>query len=228
MRVSNRKALLLRVLAVAGILVSIPISGGANEIREPAQSPANAFAFLAVQQEPKNIDPPASSSENSSVACTLLSSSVIKSVQGEPLKHSKGSQVQNGSMIISQCFYSLPTFSNSISLTLNLPLSGNASRTGPRYLWKKWFHADTSDNQEPHPDFDSPKPNEEGAEEKSAPPVPVSGLGEEAFWVRRFVGTLYVLKGDTVLRISIGGKQEDAARLRKAQLLAKSALEKLP
>jgi hypothetical protein len=128
-------------------------------------------------------------------------------------------------MIISQCFYSLPTFSNSISLTLNLPLSGNASRTGPRYLWKKWFHADTSDSQVP--DFDSPQPKQEGAEEKSAAPVPVSGLGEEAFWVRRFVGTLYVLRGDTVLRISIGGKQDDAARLRKAQLLAKSALENL-
>jgi hypothetical protein len=227
-RVLNRKALLLPALVVAGILASVPVSAGANGIREPAQSLANAFAFLAVQQEPKNIAPPLGSSENSSVACTLLSSSVIKSVQGEPLKQSKGSQAQNESMIISQCFYSLPTFSNSISLTLNLPLSGNASRTGPRYLWKKWFHADTSDNQEPNPDFDSPQPKEEGAEEKSAPPVPVSGLGEEAFWVRRFVGTLYVLKGDTVLRISIGGKQDDAARLRKAQLLAKSALENLP
>lgn len=227
MRVSNTKAPLLPVLAVAGILASLPVYAGANEICEPAQSLANAFAFLAVQQEPKNIAPPLSSSENSSVACTLLSSSVIKSVQGEPLKQSKGSQAQNESMIISQCFYSLPTFSNSISLTLNLPLSGNASRTGPRYLWKKWFHADASDNQEPNPDFDSPEPKE-GAEEKSAPSVPVSGLGEEAFWVRRFVGTLYVLKGDIVLRISIGGKQDDAARLRKAQLLAKSALENLP
>jgi hypothetical protein len=225
-RVLNRKALLLPALVVAGILASVPVSAGANGIREPAQSLANAFAFLAVQQEPKNIAPPLGSSENSSVACTLLSSSVIKSVQGEPLKQSKGSQAQNESMIISQCFYSLPTFSNSISLTLNLPLSGNASRTGPRYLWKKWFHADTSDNQEP--DFDSPQPKEEGAEEKSAPPIPVSCLGEEAFWVRRFVGTLYVLRGDTVLRISIGGKQDDAARLRKAQLLAKSALENLP
>ncbi len=217
--------MLLPMLAAAGILAFIAISAGADEIREPAQSLANAFAFLAVEQEPKNIAPPLGSSENSSVACTLLSSSVIKSVQGEPLKQSKGSQAQNESMVISQCFYSLPTFSNSISLTLNLPLSGNASRTGPRYLWKKWFHADTSDNQEP--DFDSPQPKQEGAEEKSAAPVPVSGLGEEAFWVRRFVGTLYVLRGDTVLRISIGGKQDDAARLRKAQLLAKSALENL-
>ena len=218
--------MLLPMLAAAGILASLAISAGADEIREPAQPLANAFAFPAVEQEPKNIAPPLGSSENSSVACTLLSSSVIKSVQGEPLKQSKGSQAQNESMIISQCFYSLPTFSNSISLTLNLPLSGNASRTGPRYLWKKWFHADTSDSQVP--DFDSPQPKQEGAEEKSAAPVPVSGLGEEAFWVRRFVGTLYVLRGDTVLRISIGGKQDDAARLRKAQLLAKSALEKLP
>ena len=150
------------------------------------------------------------------MACTLLSSSVIKSVQGEPLKQSKGSQAQNESMIISQCFYSLPTFTNSISLTLNLPLSGNASRTGPRYPLEKWFHADTSDNQDRTRILTlRSRRTKEPKRIRSA--CPVSGLGDEAFWVRRFVGTLYVLKGDTVLRISIGGKQDDAARFRKAQ-----------
>lgn len=131
-------------------------------------------------------------------------------------------------MLTSQCFYTLPTFTNSISLTLNLPLPGSSSQTSPRRLWQKWFHADPSDGKEPNPDIDAPEPKREEAEEKAAQPVPIPGLGDEAFWVPRFVGTLYVLKGDAILRISVGGKQDDAARLRKAQALAKSALDKIP
>jgi hypothetical protein len=169
-----------------------------------------------VQSDSKNVD-----------ACALLSALVIQSVQGEPLKQAKGSQTQNSSMIVSQCFYTLPTFTNSISLTLNLPLPGNSSRTGPRTLWQKWFHGEAG-GKEHDPDMDFPQPTREEAEQKSTQPVPISGLGDEAFWVPRFVGTLYVLKGDTVLRISIGGKQSDATRLRKAQTLAKSALDKTP
>ena len=171
---------------------------------------------LPVQSDPKNVD-----------ACALLARPIIQSVQGEPLKQTKGSQTQNSSMIVSQCFYTLPTFTNSISLTLNLPLPGNSSRTGPRTLWQKWFHGEAG-GKEHDPDMDSPQPTREEAEEKSTQPVPISGLGDEAFWVPRFVGTLYVLKGDTVLRISIGGKQNDATRLRKAQTLAESALDKIP
>jgi hypothetical protein len=216
------------VLATAGIFTAFTACARASEVHSPAQSSAIRASFPVTQQGQQNALPPASSPENSTVACTLLSNSAIKSVQGEPLKQAKGSQTQNPSMITSQCFYTLATFTNSISLTVNLPLPGNPPKTGPRDLWKKWFHADASDTKESNSDIDSPQPKEEGAEKESAPPVAVSGLGDEAFWVRRFVGTLYVLKGDTILRISIGGKQDDATRQRKAQLLAKSALEKLP
>ncbi len=227
MRVSKRKRLPGRLLAGVGILAFLAASAKTNEIRKPAQFQVEYPSSIFTPSEQQNAPPAASSSENSTLACTLLSNSVIKSVQSESLKQAKGSQTQNSSMITSQCFYTLSTFTNSISLTVNLPLPGNSSQTSPRDLWKKWFHPEASGSREPNPDIDAPQPKEE-AEEKSAPPLRVSGLGDEAFWVRRFVGTLYVLKGDVILRISIGGKQDDAARLRKAQLLAKSALENLP
>jgi hypothetical protein len=228
LRISNRRKLPLHVLAIVGIFTSCAASARANEIPSPAQPSAIRASFSVTHQGQQNAAPPASSPDNSTVACTLLSNSAIKSVQGEPLKQTKGSQTQNSSMITSQCFYTLATFTNSISLTVNLPVPGNPPKTGPRDLWKKWFHADASGTKESNSELDSPQPKEEGAEKESAPPVAVPGLGDEAFWVRRFVGTLYVLKGDTILRISIGGKQDDATRQRKAQLLAKSALEKLP
>jgi hypothetical protein len=226
LRISQGRRLPLYISLLTGIFLFVTASARTNEVHTYRQSPNNDAYSHATQQGQQNAASPASSSEN--VACTLLSNSAIKSVQGEPLKQAKGTETQNSSMITSQCFYTLATFANSISLTVNLPVPGNPSKTGPRNLWKKWFHADASDTEESNSDTDSLQPKEEGAEKESAPPKPVSGFGDEAFWVRSFVGTLYVLKGDTILRISIGGAQDDATRQRKAQLLAKSALEKLP
>jgi hypothetical protein len=214
------------VLIVFGILAAFGGFGSAGAAIS-SQFSVNLSIRVGQQSNSQPLTAPVQSDQKNVDACALLSAPIIQSVQGEPLKQAKGSQTQNSSMVVSQCFYTLPTFTNSISLTLNLPLPGNSTRTGPRTLWQKWFHG-AAGGKEHDPDIDSPQPTREEAEEKSTQPVPISGLGDEAFWVPRFVGTLYVLKGDAVFRISIGGKQDDAARLRKAQLLTKSALENLP
>ena len=49
-------------------------------------------------------------------ACALISSKEIEAVQGEPVRETKLSGQAGGGLQISQCFYTLPTFSNSISL----------------------------------------------------------------------------------------------------------------
>ena len=60
-------------------------------------------------------------------------------------------------------------------------------------------------------------------------PQPVSGLGDEAFWVAdRVTGALYVLHGDIFLRLSVGGVTDEEARLQRARALAESALRRLP
>jgi hypothetical protein len=51
-------------------------------------------------------------------ACALLTSKDIESVQGEPLKETKSSRKSGGKFNISQCYFALPAFANSISLTL--------------------------------------------------------------------------------------------------------------
>ena len=61
-----------------------------------------------------------------------------------------------------------------------------------------------------------------------APPRPVEGVGDEAFWTGGAVGgALYVLKGDTYLRISIGGPDDQAARIERAKVLARKAIARL-
>ena len=51
-------------------------------------------------------------------ACALLTSKEIESVQGEPLKETKSTRKSGGDFNILQCYFALPAFTNSISLTL--------------------------------------------------------------------------------------------------------------
>jgi hypothetical protein len=59
----------------------------------------------------------------------------------------------------------------------------------------------------------------EEAEEKSRPPVRVEGVG--------VAGSLYVRKGDAVLRVSVGGPGTETEKLAKSKRLALKALRRL-
>lgn len=155
-------------------------------------------------------------------ACGLLSPAAILKVSGEEVTNAKPSSQIAGAVRHAQCFYSLRTFTNSISLTLTGPAS--ADRQAARELWQRWFHHDPEGAQE-H-DRDERKPATE-AEEAGGHATPVSGIGDEAFWVPSFVGNLYVRKGSQFLRISLGGKMTDAERQSKAKALAAAAIGRL-
>ena len=56
----------------------------------------------------------------------------------------------------------------------------------------------------------------------------ITGVGEQAYWVGSpLVGALYVLKGNTFLRISVGGVREEPVRIQKSVALARLALKRL-
>jgi hypothetical protein len=135
-------------------------------------------------------------------ACSLLTPAEIARVQGEAPTESKPSE-HPGPLPSEQCLYLLPTFANSVSLDLT---------RGAKAHWKKVFH-------ERHE-------AEEG--EEQAPPRRVRGLGDEAFWVgdSRIFG-LYVLKKDSMLRLSIGGKGTVEEKQKRLRALAKTALSRL-
>jgi hypothetical protein len=53
-------------------------------------------------------------------------------------------------------------------------------------------------------------------------------VGEEAYWTGNpITGALYVLKGNSFLRISVGGSADEEARFQKAKTLAQKALLRL-
>jgi hypothetical protein len=152
-------------------------------------------------------------------ACSLLSSEAIRRATGELATNTKATSQAAGKVRQSQCFYTLPTFTNSISVTLTSP--AGLSRDAAREMWEHWFHRGEDDK-----DKDRGKPESE-EEEAAAKAAPVAGVGDEAFWVHSFVGNLYVRKGNRFLRISLGGKMNDDERQARAKALAADALRRL-
>jgi hypothetical protein len=167
-------------------------------------------------------------------ACTLLTSDEIKAVQGEAVKETTPSNRSTGDFIVSQCYYGLPTASNSISLTLTEHNSDSKGGQSIKDFWEQTFGKDEkkSDRErEKDRDEEKKKPEarrEGGEEEESAPMESVRGVGDEAFWsASRVGGALYVLKRDRYLRISVGGKGDAEAKLKKSKTLAMKALRRM-
>ncbi len=72
-------------------------------------------------------------------ACGLLTSDEVQAVQGEAIKETKLSGQATGGFNMSQCFFTLPTFTNSISLLVAHRGDG-AGAHDPKEFWRETFH----------------------------------------------------------------------------------------
>ena len=143
-------------------------------------------------------------------ACTLLTPTDVKDVQGEEPVESKASDQSDGSLIIHQCFFRLADFSKSVSIS--------AGTVGRAY-WERMFAERAESEEEEH--------EREGR--RGVARHRVRRVGDEAYWLPTPVGgTLYVRQGENLLRIAVGGNASDAERLAKATTLARRALPRLP
>lgn len=148
--------------------------------------------------------------------CSLLTSKEIEAIQGAPLKHTKPSSHSQGGLTVSQCYFLLPTAAESIVLTVTQRANGTDGRD-PKQLWKETFHRDK----------EKAEPDRKG-ESQLAPPQEIADVGDEAFWAPMgFGGSLYALKGDTQIRISVGGPGDQAAKIQKSKALAEVVLKRL-
>ena len=203
-----------------------------------AAPPTNGGSASPASQ---NDEPPASTAVSGSGkgkidACALLTSAEIRSVQGEPLKETKASGSAEKGFAISQCFFTLPTFNNSISLVVTQKGEGAGARD-PKEFWEETFDKESEGEREKERDKKSGKEREKEKvrergreeEEEEAPPAQrITGIGDEAFWTgSRVGGALYVLKGSTYLRVSVGGAGDQESKINKSKALARLVLERL-
>jgi hypothetical protein len=160
-------------------------------------------------------------------ACQLLTPRDIARVQGEQLKSVKLTESSENGLRVSQCFYALPSFTNSISL--------DVMRGRTTAFWRGHFgNALEQENAEKDEDRDrsvamkTAPPSREGEEEHESSARKVRGVGDAAVWSgNRVAGALYVLKGETIVRISVGGGGSQEEKIERSKKLAARALRNL-
>jgi hypothetical protein len=161
--------------------------------------------------------------------CSVLSSAEIESVQGEAVSSAKGDRGTTGPFMTSQCFYTLPTYNKSVSVTV-MRASEISAVTD---FWIKRFHSLDPDKDEEAVESSETTKNasadREAQEEKEkARPQAVSGIGDEAFWAGTQVnGALYVRRNRDIIRVSIGGADDQAVKIDKAKSLGEKVIGRL-
>jgi hypothetical protein len=136
-------------------------------------------------------------------ACQVLSARDVAAVQGARPKSTKLKETGNRELQVSQCFFALARHSDSVSVDV---MRGNT-----RAFWKKHF-AETR----------------VARHEREAQAIHVAGVGDDAVWTgNRLAGALYVLKGDTIVRVSLSGDLPQEQKIERSKKLAARALRRL-
>jgi hypothetical protein len=213
----------MRIQLVAFLFFSfVLIAGCKSSSPKPANAPqASSDSNVSSPSPASQPSQPAPPAEATAVkpkidACALLTSQEIDAVQGEAVKETKLSGQAAGGLNVSQCFFTLPTFTKSVSLLVAHKGEGAGARD-PKDFWRDTFHETKARERE-----------EKEEEEESTPPRRIPGIGDEAFWLgSRVGGALYVLKGNAYVRVSIGGPADQATKIAKSKSLAQKALSRL-
>ena len=147
-------------------------------------------------------------------ACSLLTSDEINAIQSEAVESAKSTPSSEGELASSQCFFSLPTFVNSISLQVTQKGS-KPGAADAKEAWKKMFPPEKQEERET------------AGGQKKMPARKIPDLGDEAFWTAGPTGGLFVLQGDYFIRLSIGGSEDEETKIRKSSALAQLVLKRL-
>jgi hypothetical protein len=154
-------------------------------------------------------------------ACQLLTARDIARVQGQEFKTIKLTESDANGLTVSQCFYALPSFTSSVSVDL---MRGQTTT-----FWRSHFAnaRDAKEDDDEDRSMKTAQPSRESEDHESAARK-VRGIGDAAVWSgNRVAGALYVLKGDTIVRVSVGGSGTQEEKIERSKKLAARALRKL-
>lgn len=157
-----------------------------------------------------NMETPAASALG---ACGLIEKSEIETAQAAKVKGTVPSRRDGDGLLISQCYYTAFSSDGSKDLSVHLevtqsdPKGANPNAVGD--LWREKFQGAMGTK-------------------KMEKPKPVTGVGDGAYWVgNNKAGALYVLKKDKLVRISIGGPDDEETKIKKTQVLAEKVLKRI-
>lgn len=160
-------------------------------------------------------------------ACSLISKEEVGAIQKAAITDAKSSSGPSGNLVMSQCYYSAKEPNMAVSVALIQPSAGSATGTEARAYWENTVRR----SSEHTPGEASERANEkrgEREEENKNPPKKIDGVGEEAYWSgNQFGGALYVLSRNIILRISVGGPDNEDIKIEKSKALAEKAIGRL-
>jgi hypothetical protein len=173
------------------------------------------LAWLA--QTAAATQPPAANKRD---ACALLADADVRTVLGVTVKERRPASQQARGLLLSQCYLGTGT-----PRSVSIAVAGNTTSGGktvtPRAFWRDQFHG--------RDERDSERTGEKRGPVGETEARPIDSLGDEAFWSgTRVAGALYVLRGDTFIRVSVGGISDEKTRIETSRRLAAAALAKLP
>jgi len=165
-------------------------------------------------------------------ACRLVTTDEVGGIQGATITDTKSSAGPSGGLIMSQCYYSAKEPNKSVSIAVIQPSAKSLSGADTRDYWASTFGRfaqGSSPSDQEKKEEDQKLGETRAEEEKRTPPKKIDGVGEEAYWSgNRFGGALYVLKGNVILRVSVGGPDNEEVKINKSKAIAEKALERLP
>jgi hypothetical protein len=161
-------------------------------------------------------------------ACALLADADVRTALGVTVKERQPGTQQAHGLLLSQCYLGTGT-----PRSVSIAVAGN-TRSGdktvtPRAFWRDQFHGRDEDASERKGGKrEAARKGEKREEEGETEARPIGGVGDEAFWSgTRVAGALYVLRGNTFIRVSVGGINDEKERIEKSRQLAVSALARL-
>jgi len=150
--------------------------------------------------------------------CALIEKSEIASVQGEPVRSVAPSSHTSDGLIFSQCYYTVMSADGSKNLSVHLQVIRSAAKSPGRNVVRDFWEKLKREKDK----------SEEEEREEAEKPLPVSGLGDEAFWMgNNLMGAIYALKKDKIVRVSVGGPGDAKTRIEKSKTLAQKSLQRL-
>lgn len=192
-----------------------------------ANAPQTASASTSSSPSPASVNsaaspqPPAPSSASPATssgylaACALIEKSEIASVQGAPVQSEVPSTQAGNALAISQCYFTVASPDGSKNLSVHLEVI-QADAKSPKAATEYWEKAFSS------------KGESDEAEKEASKPLPIPGVGEEAFWVGNTrAGALYALKKARIVRVSVGGPDDMKTKLEKSKTLIAKVLKRL-
>lgn len=177
-------------------------------------------------QSPAAKHPPAAKTPD---ACALLDDADVRTALGVAVKSRQPGTGQARGLLLSQCYVDTGT-----PQSVSIAVAGNTTSAGrtvtPRAFWREQFHRRGDDDgaERNHAPRGPAAKGAQREQENETEPRRIRGVGDEAFWSgTRVAGALYVLRGNTFLRVSVGGISDERERIEKSRQLAIAALARL-